>query len=72
MEVSAQSTLHSLFGKDLDEQDYDVYPDEYPFSPFTVELIHIWDLIDGFTDAEHRLKMIKGMPDAMGRELVAA
>ena len=64
MEVSAHSTLHTLFGKDLDSDDYDLYEDEYAFSRYTVELIHIWDLIDGYPQ-DQRLEVIQGM----GREL---
>ena len=64
MNVSAQSTLHTLFGKDLDSDDYEIYQDEYAFSRYTVELIHIWDLIDGYP-ADKRLEVIQGM----GREL---
>ena len=64
MEVSAHSTLHTLFGKDLDSDDYELFEDEYAFSRHTVELIHIWDLIDSSPEA-NRLELCKGM----GREL---
>ena len=64
MEVSAHSTLHSLFGKDLDSDDYDLYEDEYAFSRHTVELIHIWDLIDGYPETD-RLRLVQGMGEQL-------
>ena len=60
MDVSAHSTLHTLFGKDLDDTDYDLFPEEYAFSRHTVELIHIWDLIDGYPE-DKRLDIVRGM-----------
>ena len=64
MEVSAHSTMHTLFGKDLDSTDYDLYEDEYAFSRHTVELIHIWDLIDGYPETD-RLRLVQGMGEQL-------
>ena len=67
MGVSAQSALHSVFGSDLSSTDHEIFEEEYPFSRHTVEIIHIWSLIDSKPEAD-RLALIKGMPAAMGRE----
>ena len=72
LEVSAQSALHTMFGKDLDGNDYDLYEEEYPFSPFTVELIHLWSLLDDVVDPDRRLQLIKDMPMVMSGELAIA
>ena len=60
MSVTAQSALESVFGSDLTSTDYEVFEEEYAFSRHTVELIHIWSLIDGYPEAD-RLRVIQGM-----------
>ena len=67
MDVSAQSALHSVFGPDLSNAEHEIFEEEYAFSRHTVEIIHIWSLIDSKPEAD-RLPLIKGMPAAMGRE----
>ena len=60
LEVSAQSALHTMFGKDLDETDYEIYEEEYAFSRQTIELMHIFDLVDGYAE-DKRLEICKGL-----------
>lgn len=67
MNVSAQSALHSVFGPDLSSSDLEIFEEEYAFSKHTVEIFHIWDLIDSKPETD-RLPLIKGMPASMGRE----
>ena len=85
MGVSAQSALHTVFGSDLSSTDYEIFEEEYPFSRHTVEIIHIWDLIDSKPEAD-RLDLCRGLGQhldemraneevsaaAIKRELVAA
>ena len=59
LEVSAQSALDSMFGSDLSSTDFEIYEEEFPFSPFTVEVIHLFDLLDGYPEAE-RPQIVKG------------
>jgi len=60
LDVSAQDALETMFGDDLTSQDYELFEEEYAFSRNTVELIHIWDLIDGYSE-DKRLSVIQGM-----------
>ena len=59
LEVTAQSALDSMFGSDLSSTDFEVFEEEFPFSPFTVEVIHLFDLLDGYPVAE-RPQIVKG------------
>ena len=61
MDVSAQSALNSVFGKDLDSTDYEITePEEFEWSDHTKYILHIWDLIDGYAE-DQRLPIIQGM-----------
>jgi len=82
MSVSAQSALHTVFGEKLDGTDYDVYePEEFEWSEHTHYIINIWNLIDGYPEAD-RLRIVQGMGDQLDeirtddtveeKELVAA
>ena len=71
MGVSAQAALEGVFGTDL-SQDYDLHEEEYSFSRFTIELIHVFSLLDSAPE-EQRLKLVQGFPQVMkGDELDAA
>ena len=48
-----------MFGSDLSSTDFEVYKEEFPFFPFTVEVIHLFDLLDGYPEAE-RPRIVKG------------
>ena len=82
MEVSAQSALHTVFGEDLSSTDYTTYePEEFEWTDHTKYIINIWNLIDGYPEAD-RLRIVQGMGDQLDeirtddtveeRELVAA
>ena len=65
MEVSAQSTLHTVFGEKLDSTDYEVYePEEFEWTEHTQYIVGIWNLIDGYPEAD-RLKIVQGMGDQL-------
>ena len=65
MEVSAQSTLHTVFGEKLDGTDYNVFePEEFEWTEHTRYIIGIWNLIDGYPEAD-RLKIVQGMGDQL-------
>ena len=70
--VSAQDALETMFGDDLTSQDYELFEEEYAFSRNTVELIHVWDLIDDVADPDRRLELLKGMPAVMAGEICVA
>lgn len=85
MEVSAQSALHTMFGKDLTDTDYELYLEDYDYSEHTKYIVTIWQTIDAQPEVK-RLELCRGMgqhldeiradevtPAAvMKRELVAA
>lgn len=71
LDVSALSALELIFGDDFDSDDYEVFEDEYPMSRNTVELMHLFDLLDERPE-EDRLRLIRDFPEVMGRELIPA
>lgn len=69
--VPAKDALEHVFGDDLSSEEYTVYPEEYAFSRQTVELMHLFDLLDERPE-EDRLGLIRDFPQVMAGELVAA
>ncbi len=62
--VSAEAALKQVFGDDFGDTDVEYYLEEYSFSPFTVELIHLLDVLDAKPEDE-RLAWVQGLPEVM-------
>lgn len=69
--VSAQAALEHVFGDDLSSNEYTIYLEEYAFSRHTIELMHLFGLLDERPE-EDRLRLIRDFPEVMRRDLVAA